>query len=31
MKARLYQTFTVLALFAFSMDGLFSGIAGVKW
>lgn len=31
MKARMYQMFTVLALFAVSMDGLYSGIAGVKW
>ncbi len=31
MMARMYQLFTVLALFAWSYDGLFSGIAGVKW
>jgi hypothetical protein len=31
MKARLFQMFTVLAMFAVSYDGLFSGITGVKW
>jgi hypothetical protein len=31
MKARMYQLVTVLALFAWSYDDLFSGITGVKW
>jgi hypothetical protein len=31
MKARLFQLFTVLALFAVSYDGLFSRVFGVKW
>ena len=31
MKARLFQIFTVLVMFAVSYDGLFSGLFGVKW